>query len=64
MIYRKMSLSFIDCKKKTNINIHTYIHLYIYIYIEEYNICFIHLHPGFGLSGESEGLRLVGDGDR
>ena len=63
MIYRKMSLSFIDCKKKkTNINIHTYI--YIYIYIEEYNICFIHLHPGFGLSGESEGLRLVGDGDR
>ena len=47
-------------KKKTNINIHTY----IYIYIEEYNICFIHLHPGFGLSGESEGLRLVGDGDR
>lgn len=49
-------------KKKTNINIHTYI--YIYIYIEEYNICFIHLHPGFGLSGESEGLRLVGDGDR
>ena len=49
---------------KTNINIHTYIHTYIYIYIEEYNICFIHLHPGFGLSGESEGLRLVGDGDR
>lgn len=63
MIYRKMSLyRLLIVKKKTNINIHTYI--YIYIYIEEYNICFIHLHPGFGLSGESEGLRLVGDGDR
>lgn len=51
-------------KKLILIYIHTYIHTYIYIYIEEYNICFIHLHPGFGLSGESEGLRLVGDGDR
>ena len=63
MIYRKMSLyRLLIVKKKKLILI--YIHTYIYIYIEEYNICFIHLHPGFGLSGESEGLRLVGDGDR